>query len=319
MTKMLYKHNCRIVSVTIAQDESDPPWVTAVLTYANFLLLIVVGTLRDILDARFQFSPKQHKKHDYADLLSDWQDFYTRRLYNRIQDCFNRPIDSAPGAWVSVIEREFDSSCPGGMRMKHSSVQTLNLSSYNYLGFAESELAMREDICVCLNSLGASTCSSRSELGTTAEHRQLEERVAEFLGKEDAMVCGMGFGSNSLVIPALMGENDLILSDALNHSSIVTGARLSSARVEVFAHNCPVSLEKKLRVAIARGQPGTRRPWKKIVVAVEGLYSMEGEICRLAEISAVCKRYKAYLYVDEAHSIGALGSTVCFVCFLYRS
>ena len=214
---------------------------------------------------------------------------------------------------MSVMERDFDSSCPGGMRTEPSSLHALNLSSYNYLGFAESELAMREDVCACLRSLGVSSCSSRSELGTTTEHRKLEESIAEFLSKEDAMVCGMGFGSNSFVLPALMGENDLILSDALNHSSIVTGARLSSARVEVFAHNCPISLERKLRAAISRGQPRTLRPWKKIVVATEGLYSMEGEICRLSEIYAVCKRYKAYLYVDEAHSIGALGNTVCFM------
>eukprot|EP00961_Rhodomonas_salina_P040813 548388-Rhodomonas_salina.3 len=69
------------------------------------------------------------------------------------------------------------------------------------------------------------------------------------------------------------------------------------------------SLEARLRAAIAEGQPRTHRPWKKILVVVEGLYSMEGEICRLKEIVAVCKKYKAYLYVDEAHSIGALGRT----------
>ena len=235
---MLYKHNCCIVPVTIARDESDPPWVTALLTYANFLLLIVVGTLRDLLDARFQFSPKQYKKNGYADLLSDWQDFYTRRLYNRIQDCFNRPIDSAPGAWVSVIEREFDSSCSGGMRVKHSSMQTLNLSSYNYLGFAESELAMREDVCACLHALGASSCSSRSELGTTAEHRQLEKRIAEFLSKEDAMVCGMGFGSNSLVLPALMGKT----TSFCQMPSIT--AQLSPG------HGCPVPGLKSLHTTV---------------------------------------------------------------------
>lgn len=79
--------------------------------------------------------------------------------------------------------------------------------------------------------------------------------------------------------------------------------------LQVFKHNCPKSLEETLRAAISEGQSRTHRPWRKILVVVEGLYSMEGEICRLKEIVAVCKRYKAYVYVDEAHSIGALGAT----------
>merc|ERR1711916_269674 len=97
-------------------------------------------------------------------------------------------------------------------------------------------------------------------------------------------------------------------------SSIVQGCRASSAKTVTFAHNDPADLEKVLRKNIAYGQPRTRRPWKKILIIVEGIYSMEGEICRLQEIVALKKKYKAYLYVDEAHSIGALSATGKGVC-----
>lgn len=266
-----------------------------------------MGTVRDLYDWLF-CKRTQIKKEGYGSLLNDWQDFYTRRLYNRIQDCFNRPINSAPGAWVSVMQRDFRNG-DSDMVLTGSSVTALNLSSYNYLGFAESELELRTEVCASLWKFGVSSCSSRSELGTTTEHLDLENRIAKFLGKEAAMICGMGFGCNSFILPALMGRDDLILSDELNHSSIVTGSRLSEATVRVFRHNCPKSLERELRRAISRGKPRTYRPWKRIMVCTEGLFSMEGELCALAEISRVCKKYKAYLYVDEAHSIGALGNT----------
>ena len=119
----------------------------------------------------------------------------------------------------------------------------------------------------------------------------------------------MGYGTNATSIPALMGKGSLIVSDSLNHSSIVNGARASGAKVRVFKHDNPNHLEQVLRNAIVDGQPRTHRPWKKILVIIEGVYSMEGEICHLREIVDVCKKFKAYVYVDEAHSIGALGPT----------
>jgi serine palmitoyltransferase len=86
------------------------------------------------------------------------------------------------------------------------------------------------------------------------------------------------------------------------------------SKVKVFKHNDAKDLEKVLRRAIVDGQPRTRRPWTKIMVVVEGIYSMEGEMCPLADIVAVCKKYKAFLYVDEAHSIGAIGKTGRGIC-----
>ena len=111
------------------------------------------------------------------------------------------------------------------------------------------------------------------------------------------MVFNMGYGTNSTTVPALVGRGDLIVSDELNHSSIVAGCRASGALIRSFKHNDAKALEEVLREAIAYGRPRTRRPWRKILVMVEGIYSMEGEICDLKNISKVAKKYKAYLYV----------------------
>ncbi|PHU02733.1 Long chain base biosynthesis protein 2a [Capsicum chinense] len=126
----------------------------------------------------------------------------------------------------------------------------------------------------------------------------------------------MGYATNSAVLPVLIGEGGLIISDSLNHGSIVNGARGSGATIRVFQHNTPSHLERVLRENIAEGQPRTHRRWTKIIVVVEGIYSMEGELCKLSEIIAICKKYKAYVYLDEAHSIGAVGKTGKGVCEL---
>lgn len=191
----------------------------------------------------------------------------------------------------------------------------LNLGSYNYLGFADDWASTcKDEVVDALEKWPISMCSSRAELGSTTLHQELEERVAKFLGKEAAIIYSMGYGCNATTIPALMGPECLIISDSLNHTSIVNGSRASNAMIRVFEHNTPESLESVLREAIVNGQPRHHRPWKKILVMVEGIYSMEGIICRLREIVDICKKYKAYIYVDEAHSIGALGATGRGVC-----
>jgi serine palmitoyltransferase len=147
------------------------------------------------------------------------------------------------------------------------------------------------------------------EGGTSKLHAKVEKIVAEFIGKEDAMVLNMGFNTNATTIPALMGRGDLIVSDELNHTSIVNGARNSGSAIRCFRHNDTKHLEEILKEAIVLGQPRTRRPWKRIMVIVEGIYSMEGEYCDLRNVVRVCKEYGAYVYLDEAHSIGAMGPT----------
>lgn len=200
------------------------------------------------------------------------------------------------------------------MKLTGGSTTCLNLGSYNYLGFASSDEYCTPRVLKTLESSGWSTCSPRSTMGTLRIHHDLEKVVADFIGVEEAITFGMGFATNSFVIPALMGKGSLVLSDALNHSSIVSGVRASGARVQVFRHNDVEHLEALLKSKISEGQPRTHRPWKKILVIVEGIYSMEGEMCDLKKIVELKKRYKAYLYLDEAHSIGALGKTGRGIC-----
>jgi serine palmitoyltransferase len=213
------------------------------------------------------------------------------------------------------MERKSQSN-DGVMHTTGSSTRCLNLGSYNYLGFADDwKKTCRDDVMRSVNYWPNSMCSSRASFGTSHIHDDLEKTVARFVGKEAAVVFTMGYGTNATTIPILMaGDGSLIISDSLNHTSIINGARASPSPIRVFKHNNPKHLEEILKEAIIKGQPKHHRPWKKILVMVEGIYSMEGAICNLSEIVRICKRYKAYLYVDEAHSIGALGKTGRGVC-----
>jgi serine palmitoyltransferase len=218
------------------------------------------------------------------------------------------------GAHIDVIER-FSLDGNKTLQHKQSVKHCLNLGSYNYLGFADDWMnTCSKEVFAALEQYGVATTSSGMEFGTSVVHQQLENAVAKFVSKPAAIVYNMGYGTNATTIPALMGKGSLIISDSLNHSSIVNGARASGATVCVFRHNDPKHLEQVLRSKIADGHPRTHRPWKKILVMVEGIYSMEGEIVDLRKIIDVAKKYKAYTYVDEAHSIGALGRTGRGIC-----
>lgn len=301
------------------EQEKDPEigLVVALLTYITFLMVLIVGHANDILGIHItgmsRYVQKKPKK-GFAVLLKYSDSFYTRRLYNRIQDCWNRPICSNPGARIDVMER---TSKDGNMTLELSNktIRCVNVGSYNYLGFADDwKHTCKDEVFSALDKYPVGLSGSRQDLGAAAVHLELEKQVATFVGKEAAVVFSMGFNTNVTTIPCLVGKGSLIVSDALNHTSIVNGARASGAAIRVFKHNSAVSLEQILREAIVQGQPRHHRPWKKILVLVEGIYSMEGAICNLKAIAEVCKKCKAYLYVDEAHSIGALGRTGRGIC-----
>ncbi|CAA7400511.1 unnamed protein product [Spirodela intermedia] len=292
------------------------PYLTALTTLFSYGLLFAFGQLRDLFRRIVDWhNAKSKDLQGYAPICLGLEDFYTRRLYLRIQDCFGRPIASAPDAWFDVVERYSNDNNKTLHRTENIS-KCLNLGSYNYLGFAASDEYCTPRVVESLKRYSSSTCSVRVDGGTTKLHIELEELVARFVGKPASLVFGMGYVTNSAIIPVIMGKGGLIISDSLNHNSIVNGARGSGATVRVFQHNSPSHLEEVLREQIANGQPRTHRPWKKIIVIVEGIYSMEGELCKLPEIIAVCKKYKAYTYLDEAHSIGAVGKSGRGVCEL---
>jgi serine palmitoyltransferase len=304
-----------------ASDISEPSSLfTTFITYWIYLIALLLGLTLDVvakITGRSRFFSKPNPKFKgFPPILNAIDSFYSRRLYFRYRDVWNRPLAGPPGAEFDVIERELE---PKTLRLVLTDKQRrcVNLGSYNYLGISGDTWreTCADQVYKALKDFGPSSGGSAlSEGGTTSMHQQLEKMVASFVGKEDAVVYAQGYGTNATTIPSLMGKGTLVVSDSLNHTSIVNGVRASGAAVRVFRHNDAEDLEQVLRQAIAEGQPKTFLPYKKILVMTEGIFSMEGEICRLPEVVAVCKRYKAFLYVDEAHSIGALGKSGRGVC-----
>jgi serine palmitoyltransferase len=295
--------------------QDEPPYYFVLATYISYLLLIAFGHTWDFLEKRFGqkrlFSVKVKK--GYAPLNDDFDSFYVRRLKMRIDDCFARPTTGVPGRYITLMDRKSD-NYNSSYQFTGTYTQTLNMSSYNYLGFAQSEGPCADAVEECVRKYGLTFASARGDAGTSDLALQLEREVADFVGKPAAMVFSMGFVTNSSTFPALVSKGCLILSDELNHSSIRVGARNSGAVIRAFKHNDLEDLEKKMREAISQGQPRTHRPWRKILVTVEGLYSMEGTMVDLPGIIALKRRYKFHLFVDEAHSIGALGARGRGVC-----
>ncbi|XP_074631166.1 serine palmitoyltransferase 2-like [Acropora palmata] len=294
---------------SFVEEFEDTPFQVAVLTYLSYFFLILFGYLRDFMrkyGLERSKAPKESENEGFVPLYADFESFYTRNLYTRIRDCWNRPICSVPGANIEVLDRATN-DYGWSFRLTGNTTKALNLGSYNYLGFAENVGPCAEAAKEAVKNYGLAGCSTRHEYGTLNLHNELETLVARFVGKPAAIAFGMGFATNSTNIPTLVNKGDLIVSDELNHSSLVLGARLSGAKIKVFKHNDMKSLENILRESVVQGQPRSHRPWRKILIIVEGIYSMEGSIVRLPEVVALKKKYKAYLFLDEAHSIGALG------------
>lgn len=293
----------------------EPPFYYLWTTYLSYLILIAFGHVRDFFGKRFKAHKYGHLKasNGYAALNSDFDNFYVRRLKMRINDCFARPITGVPGRYITLIDRESHDHNET-YRMTGTFTETLNMSSYNYLGFAQSEGPCADAVEETVKKYGVSSASPRADAGTSDLALEVEDCIAKFVGKPSAMVFSMGFSTNASSFPALVGKGDLIISDELNHASIRIGARLSGAMITSFKHNDMRDLERLLREVISQGQPRTHRPWKKILVVVEGLYSMEGTMCNLPGILKLKARYKFALFVDEAHSIGALGPSGRGVC-----
>ncbi|KAH8829226.1 pyridoxal phosphate-dependent transferase [Flagelloscypha sp. PMI_526] len=294
--------------ISLLPVDEDPPYYILLTTYISYLFLIVIGHIRDFFGKFFRSSAYKHlmPSDGYAPLTSDFDSFYTRRLKVRMGECFNQPVTGVAGRTIVLMDRI-------SYNYNVSHVQTggrtraLNISSYNYLGFAQAKGGCADAVEDIISRYGVSTCGARLDGGSSDLHAVTESLVAKFVGMEDAMISSMGFATNSTLIPALVSKGCLVISDELNHASIRFGVRFSGAHVRSFKHNDMANLEKLLREVISQGQPKTHRPWKKILLIVEGLYSMEGTFVDLPSIMELKKRYKFYLFLDEAHSIGALG------------
>jgi 8-amino-7-oxononanoate synthase len=173
----------------------------------------------------------------------------------------------------------------------------LMVGSNNYLGLFDNEV-VKDAVIDEVKKYGSSTCGSRFLNGTYSLHVDLEEKLAKFMGREEALTFSTGFQTNLGVISAIAGRNDVIFVDRLVHASIMDAVRLSFAEVTKFKHNDMDDLKAKLE----------RTPEDKgKLIVVDGVFSMEGDLSNLPEIAKLAKQYKARLMVDDAHSVGILG------------
>jgi len=300
--------------------ENFPPedyqlhWTKKLRFFCDVLILFLWGFLKELL---WWFLSLFYLEPGYSALknrMPGLKGFYVEHVYRRLEDCFSRPITSSPGSVVTVVKRkrvEQEWWYPWKeLKLTKDEEVCVNLGSFNYLGFGNVDPNFTPLLMDHIRRDGLSTGATRDNPeGSYEIHQKLEKGIAEFLGKEEALVIGMGFATNSAIISSLIdskgdGNGCLILSDSLNHNSMVEGIRLSGAKVQVFKHNDMIDLERKLRQANDIG-----KKWRKIIIFAEGIYSMEGDFCRLREICALKNRYGAFLYLDEAHSIGAVGET----------
>lgn len=194
---------------------------------------------------------------------------------------YNQPIDALDGAWVTVGERRM-----------------LMFASYSYLGLLQHpriDAAAQEAIA----RFGSGTHGVRILAGTLPLHNELEQTIARFKGTEAAIVFSSGYVTNLATVSTLVGRNDMVICDKLNHASIVDGCLLSQSRFVRFRHNDMTDLERRLQQA---GDVAC-------LVIVDAVFSMDGDIIDLPEVSRLCRKYGAMLMVDEAHSLGVLGET----------
>ena len=198
-------------------------------------------------------------------------------LYNRI-----RTISSPQGAWLVVDGKK-----------------SLNFCSNNYLGFANHPRLLKA-AQAAIDKYGVGPAAVRTIAGTMEIHLELEKRMAAFKKVDAAITFQSGFCANLATIPALVGKEDVIFSDELNHASIIDGARLSGAKIIRFAHADPASLEQVIREAA-----GT---YRRALIVTDGVFSMDGDIAPLDKIYEIAEKHDILLMVDDAHGEGVLGT-----------
>jgi len=204
-------------------------------------------------------------------------------------------VSEARAAGHYLFYREIES--PQDPVVTMAGQKVVMLGSMNYLGLT-SHPKVKEAAIRATKKYGTGCAGSRLLNGTLDVHVHLEERLAEFMHRESSLVFSTGYGVNVGVLSCLLGRRDVALLDSMDHASILDGVRLSFAKQLKFRHNEAEDLEKKLRLI---------DPEKGKFIAVEGVYSMEGDIAPLPEIVRLKKTFGARLFVDEAHSLGVFG------------
>lgn len=215
--------------------------------------------------------------------LFDVKNFFWEFLEDAIAKkyyTYGNPLTTAPVSEVNAYDRYTDS-------VKNY----LNFSSYNYLGYSVYPEVIKE-VQDTLAKYGTGAVSAPLFSGYYDLTQKLEEAIAAFKQKEAALVFTTGYGANLGVLSCLLKPGDVAVLDILSHASIYDGVKLAGAEIKIFSHNSPRHLERVLR--------GLKT--KRVIVCVEGVYSMDGDLANLPEIVAICKRYGAKILLDEAHS-----------------
>ena len=207
-----------------------------------------------------------------------------RHLYRAL-----RVMSSGQGPIVSVDERRL-----------------ISLSSNDYLGLTHHP-RLREAALTAVREFGVGSGAVRTIAGTMSMHEELEAELAEFKGTPAVLTFQSGFTANTGVIPTITGETDLIVSDSLNHASIIDGMRLSKAPRKIYPHADVEALRGVLDEAVSEGRPGSGEPYRLILVVTDGVFSMDGDIAPLPGVVAAAEAAGAAVYVDDAHGSGVLG------------
>jgi glycine C-acetyltransferase len=207
-----------------------------------------------------------------------------RHLYRAL-----RVMSSAQGPIVSVDEKRL-----------------ISLSSNDYLGLTHHP-RLRDAALAAVRDFGVGSGAVRTIAGTMSMHEALEAELAEFKGTAAVLTFQSGFTANTGVIPTITGETDLIVSDSLNHASIIDGMRLSKAPRKVYPHADVEALKGVLAEAVENGRDGSGEPYRSILVVTDGVFSMDGDIAPLPGIVEAAEAVGAAVFVDDAHASGVLG------------
>ena len=221
-------------------------------------------------------------------------------MYNQFQPVLAKEIESIKEAGLYKKERIITSAQAAEITIQGGQ-HVLNFCANNYLGLS-SHPKVIEAAKAAIDSHGFGLSSVRFICGTQDIHKTLEEKISTFLGTEDTILYAAAFDANGGVFEPLFGEKDAIISDSLNHASIIDGVRLTKSMRYRYEHNSMEDLEAKLKEAIAAGAV------QKIIVT-DGAFSMDGTIAQLDKIVALAEKYEALVMTDECHSTGFLGKT----------
>ena len=204
----------------------------------------------------------------------------------------------------NLLRNFYEFSSPQNKNITLNDKNFLLFSSNNYLGFCtDSELKISS--IETINKFGVGSGGSRLTTGTTTLHRECENLISKFKNKEDSILYSSGYLCNVGSISSLFYEDFVIFSDELNHSSIISGIKLTKSKCVIYKHSDINDLNKKIK---------ENSSIEKKIIITDGVFSMDGDICKLNDLMEICYKFNCYLYIDDAHSTGVLGKTGAGTC-----